>query len=212
MNMVDGQIRPLALKNDAIAPAFASLPREIFVEKAFRGIAHCDDAAPVGSGRFLIAPHLLARMIDAANIAPTATVLDVGCASGYATAVLSRLAGCVIGVEENATLARAAGTNLASLGIDNAAALCARMDMGCPAEAPFDAILVSGGDIAALPAPLMDQLAQNGRLVAISAGRLIVATRRGDDISEISCGDAAAPSLSIVPNIIPGQHSPEIHP
>lgn len=195
--MVDGQVRPLGLANDAICGAFADIPREMFTEGPSRGIAHCDTSVPAGEGRLMIAPHLLARLIDAARLSPTSSVLDVGCASGYSTAVIARVAGTAIGIEENAVLAGAASRNLDRLEIDNAAVLHAPPAGGCLAEAPFDAIIISGGEISSLPQDLAGQLAPGGRLACVMNGLLTVATRQDDTFPENTAGHAEAPHFPL---------------
>ncbi|HAU28886.1 MAG TPA: protein-L-isoaspartate O-methyltransferase [Rhodospirillaceae bacterium] len=195
MNMVDAQIRALPLEAEGIPAAFASLPREDFVSAEFKGIAYCDDAVPVNETRFLIAPHLLARMADAARISHTSTLLDIGAASGYSTALLARLGGCVIGLEEDPALVRSASQALARLDIDNAAVLPGHLDAGYPAEAPFDAILVTGGEITHAPEGLLEQLAPGGHLVYIFQGQLVTMTKTGDSFTQASLGKATAPAF-----------------
>ncbi len=209
MNMVDAQVRSLPLANETIPAAFASLPREDFTTPHLRGIAYCDDSVEMADGRFLLAPHLMARMADAAGISHTSCVLDIGCGSGYSTALLSRMAGCVIGIEADPALAHAAEQALARLAIDNAAVINAPAGSGFPQEAPFDAILITGGQIDTLPASITEQLAPGGRIVYISGETLEKMTRTGSCLEKASLGRAIAPAFSIFPDAATNATTPE---
>ena len=98
-NMVECQIRTNKVTDQRLIDALAEVPRERFVPKAYRGVAYVDEDVPLGGGRFLIEPMVLARLIQTARVRPGDSVLDVGCATGYATAILGRLAAGVVGLE-----------------------------------------------------------------------------------------------------------------
>ena len=97
--MVEGQILPNNVTDERIAEAFLEIPREPFVPSTMRAVAYVDEDMPVAPGRCLLAPVVLARLLQAAAIGPEDAVLDVGCASGYSTAVLARLASAVVALE-----------------------------------------------------------------------------------------------------------------
>jgi protein-L-isoaspartate(D-aspartate) O-methyltransferase len=113
--MVDGQVRTADVTDLRIISAMEEIPRERFVPPASVSLAYLDMDLPVDGGRRLIKPMVLAKLIQAADIAPTGHVLDVGCAAGYAAAVLGRIAGSVIALEEDKKLAAAAKAALADI-------------------------------------------------------------------------------------------------
>ena len=197
--MVDGQVRPADVTRHNIIAAMLSIPREIFVPAGQRPVAYVDRDVPLGNGRVLLAPRTFAKMLDAAEIAPTDTVLDVGCGFGYSSAILSRLCRGVIAVEEDEAMAKAAEDNLAALAIDNVAVLNRPLADGVPEEGPYDVIVVSGGGIGTEPEALQGQLAGDGRLIAVwpgrGSGQVRMTVRSGDDLATRWVFDAAAPIL-----------------
>src|ERR1700691_4178109 len=114
--MVDGQVRTADVTNPDLIAAMLAVPRELFVPPAVAGQAYFDADITVGKGRALLKPMVLAKLIQAAQVSETDHVLDVGCATGYSSAVLSRVVGSVVALEEDATLARAAQAALAAAG------------------------------------------------------------------------------------------------
>jgi protein-L-isoaspartate(D-aspartate) O-methyltransferase len=151
------------------------LPRERFLPPPKRSLAYIDAALQVwpsvdgAPARTLLAPVVLARLVQLASVEATDSVLDVGCATGYSTAVLARLARSVTGVEVEPELAAAARANLAELGIGNAAIVDGALPDGAPGSAPFDVIVLNGA-VAEVPETLLLQLKEGGRLAAIVAG------------------------------------------
>src|SRR5690606_30153493 len=111
-NMVEGQVRPNRVTDAALIDAMLEVPRELFVPEAVRAVAYVDEDVPIGGGRYLAEPMVFARLVQEAAIEPGDVVLDVGCASGYSTAVLARLAGTVVALESDPELARLAARNL----------------------------------------------------------------------------------------------------
>lgn len=164
--MVENQIRPNRVNDGAVVAAFADLAREAFLPPELRGIAYVDAALPLGGGRHLMEPLMLARLIQAARIEDSDIVLDVGCTTGYAAAVMARLAGAVVALENDAALAERARQTLAELGADTVSVVTGALADGYPRQAPYDVIVVEGA-IAAVPEALTAQLADGGRLVAI---------------------------------------------
>lgn len=162
--MVERQLRRRGIADTAILAAFAEVPRERFVSDELRGRAYDDGPLPIGAGQTISQPYIVAAMIEAAGVAPGMRVLEVGAGSGYAAAVLSRIAGEVFAIERHESLAREAAARVAALGYDNCRIIAGDGLAGLPEQAPFDAILVSArGD--QVPEPLLRQLGIGGRLV-----------------------------------------------
>jgi protein-L-isoaspartate(D-aspartate) O-methyltransferase len=170
-NMVDGQIKPNRVTDLALMDAMREIPRELFVPAWARGVAYVDEDLRIGDDRWLMEPLVFARLVDAAEVQPSDRVLDIGCGTGYSTAVLARLADTVVAVEPDRELGRGAGETLTQLGIHNAAVVEGHGPDGFVREAPFDVIVLEGA-IADVPDGLAGQLAEGGRLVAVMAPAL----------------------------------------
>jgi protein-L-isoaspartate(D-aspartate) O-methyltransferase len=164
--MVDGQVRTVDVTNLQVQQAFLEAPRERFLVGRDAALAYVDTDLEVAPGRHLIACGQLARLVQAANVSPSDVVLDLGCASGYSSFVLGRLAASVIALEEDADLARAAETALSETGAGNVAVVRGTLTEGWPKEAPYDLIFV-GGAIEVIPQAIADQVREGGRLVAV---------------------------------------------
>lgn len=165
-NMVDCQIRTSDVTNPGLIAAFLDVPREEFVPDAVKSFAYVDEDAPVGGGRFLLAPASLARLLQAASVGPRDTVLDVGCGCGYASALLSRMAAKVVALESTAEMAQATRARLARLGFGNVTVVEGPLPAGHAAGAPYDVIFV-GGSLGQAPQTLAGQLKPGGRMVAV---------------------------------------------
>jgi protein-L-isoaspartate(D-aspartate) O-methyltransferase len=181
--MVERQIFRRGIETPTVLAAFRTVPREAFVPESMREFAYEDGPLPIGEGQAISQPYIVARMIDAAEIPPGGRVLEVGAGSGYAAAVISRIAGEVFAIERHEPLAQAAAERIEALGYDNASIICGDGSLGLPDEAPFDAILVAaGGDH--VPEPLKRQLRNGGRLVVPVGGEdiqsLLCVTRTGE--------------------------------
>ncbi len=202
--MVDGQVRTADVTNLDILAAMQELPRERFVSAANAELAYLDidlpvGEPPVGCRRRLLKPMVLGKLVQAAQIGPSDRVLDVGCATGYSAAVLSRLAGSVIALEEDADLARRATHTLHELGIGNVTVVTGSLKMGWPAVAPYDVILLEGAS-EVVPRSLFGQLGENGRLLGVigtdgPASRAMLYRSDRGDVSGRPIFDAAAPLL-----------------
>ena len=200
--MVDSQIRVNDVTDHALIKAFSETPRELFVPSGQKPFAYGDRDIPISAGetgeRFLLSPMVLAKIIQALRIDTSSVVLDIGCGSGYSTAILAQLAGSVVAVEEEEALVGAAEANLQALGFDNAAILQGKLVDGLASEGPFDAILISGG-VEQVPETLKEQLNDRGRLVAVvmsgRTGQARLYERAGSQISDRALFDASAPIL-----------------
>jgi len=167
-----------------VMEAMAEIPRHYFVPEAFRHQAYDDDVSiHIGEGQTISQPRIVALMTESARIDPMDRVLEVGTGSGYQAAVLSMLARFVFTVERVASLARQAKSVLDQLGVDNVSVKVMDGTLGWRAQAPFDAILVTAG-APEVPEPLVEQLADGGRLVVPVGPRetqvLKIVERRGD--------------------------------
>ena len=167
-----------------VMEAMAEIPRHYFVPEAFRHQAYDDDVSiHIGEGQTISQPRIVALMTESARIDPMDRVLEVGTGSGYQAAVLSKLARFVFTVERVASLARQAKSVLDQLGVDNVSIKVMDGTLGWRAQAPFDAILVTAG-APEVPEPLVEQLADGGRLVVPVGPRetqvLKIVQRRGD--------------------------------
>ncbi len=203
-NMVESQLRTGGMINRRILAAFAAVPREAFVPAERRSIAYMDDdllirpAEGSRAPRYLMEPTVLAKLIDLAEIGPEERVLHVGCGTGYATAILSALARKVIAIDEDPELVAAAGKALALLDIANVDVRIGPHADGAPGDSPFDAVLIEG-QIPAVPADLLAQLNENGRLVAVvgqsPGSRAMLFTRHGKTVSSRPAFEAAVMPL-----------------
>jgi protein-L-isoaspartate(D-aspartate) O-methyltransferase len=200
--MVDGQVRPSDVTDTRILDAMLAVPRELFLPESRRALAYLDLDLDVSEGggarRFLIKPAVLAKMLQAAQIAETDRVLVVGCASGYAPAVISRFAAQVTATESDPMLAAKAAAVLAQLGCENVTIRTAAAAEGDPANAPFNVIILHGA-AEIMPKQLCEQLAEGGRLVGIFATsqpqRAIMVMRSHGDFGNRALFDAVAPVL-----------------
>jgi protein-L-isoaspartate(D-aspartate) O-methyltransferase len=201
-NMVDCQVRPSDVTDVSIIDAMLEVPREAFVPQNQRALAYLDLDLDVSEGasvkRFLIKPAVLARMLQAAEIKATDTVLVVGCATGYAAAVVAKIAGQVTATESDAALAAKAGTALAALGLGTVAVRVAAAVDGDQAAAPYDVIVLDGAT-EIIPEGLFRQLKQGGRLVGVFGTtvppRATIVTHSHDDFGHRALFDAVAPVL-----------------
>ncbi len=169
--MVDCQIRTTNVMDWAVLSAFGEVPREAFVPASLRDMAYLDEDLRVSGAksenpRYLMEPSPLAKLLQLAEIGENDLVLDIGCATGYSSAIISRIAGSVIAIESDDDLAARATETLADLGYDNVAVVSCPLEDGLESEAPYD-VIVLGGSVERVPDKLLDQLRDGGRLVAV---------------------------------------------
>ncbi|MEJ8573326.1 protein-L-isoaspartate O-methyltransferase [Microbaculum marinum] len=191
-NMVESQIRTNDVTDRALVAAFLEIPRERFVPAAMRDLAYIDEDITVKEGdrpgerRFLMEPMPFARLVQLAAIQPGDLVLDVGCGTGYSTAVLARVAESVVGLESDPDLAEKAERQLVDLGIGNAAVVTGDLVEGYASQGPYDVIVMEGA-VERIPDALFAQLRDGGRLVAPvvhgPVGKATLFTSIGGDIS-----------------------------
>jgi protein-L-isoaspartate(D-aspartate) O-methyltransferase len=193
-HMVDGQVRTADVTDLRIISSMMDIPREKFVPHASVGLAYLDLDLPVGDGaRRLLKPMVFAKLIHAADVAPTEHVLDVGCATGYSTAVLARLAGQVTALEQDASLAQAARTALATQ--SNVNVVAGPLTAGWPQGGPYDVIVLEGA-IEFGPDAFLRQLKEGGRLVCVlgsaPGAKAMLYCRSGQEMGGRPIFDAAA--------------------
>lgn len=197
-HMVQNQLQPNKLTDERVAAAMSDVPRERFVPDAVSGVAYMDGDLEIAPGRYLMEPRVLARLLQAAQAAPGELALDVGCSTGYASAVLAQLVGTVVGLESDEALSTQAGNILAELGVDNAVVVNGDLTEGKADQGPFNLILL-GGSVPQVPQVLKDQLDEGGRLLGVvnkgGIGRGTVITRRGDKFLQEELFEATVPPL-----------------
>lgn len=162
--MVDMQIARRGVRDPLVLNAMRQVPREAFVEPGYAAVAYEDAPLPIGEGQTISQPYIVALMIEAAELRPGDRVLEVGAGSGYAAAVMSRIAKRVYAIERLPSLGEIARGRIERLRYDNVEVLVGDGTRGWPEAAPFDAIVVSAGGPQA-PQALKDQLSVGGRLV-----------------------------------------------
>jgi len=182
--MVERQIAARGIRNPHLLDAMRTVPREAFVPAALAGQAYEDMPLPIEAGQTISQPYIVALMIEAAAIAPGAKVLEIGAGSGYAAAIIGRIADRVIAIERHGTLAALAEARMRQLGYGNVRIVHGDGSAGMADEAPFDAILAAASG-RHVPDILTRQLAIGGILVmpigapgAIQS--LVAVTRTGE--------------------------------
>jgi len=168
-NMVEGQLRPNRVTNAQLLSVIGSLPRERFLAEGLRSVAYSDEDVPLGNGRFLMEPMVLARLIQTLQPREVDRALVVASGRGYGAALLARLVKSVVAVESDPALAAAAEQTLKELGVSGIQQVVGPMEAGAAASAPYDVILIEGA-VRQVPQAIVDQLVDGGRLATIVAG------------------------------------------
>ena len=196
--MVDTQVRPADVTKYPIIDAMLSVPREFFVPDALRDIAYAGEDLDLDGGRVLLEPRTLAKMLEVLDIGPDELVMDVGSALGYSAAVAAHLAQAVVAVEEDAAMAGEAQDLLSEAGADNVVVHEGPLAEGAAEHGPYDAIIVEGG-IEEVPAALVEQLKEGGRIACLFVegplGEVWIGYKSGGSLSWRFEFNAAAPVL-----------------
>ncbi len=213
-NMVESQVRPSDVTDRRIIRAMLDLPRELFVPERLRALAYMDGSVPLtpathgGTRRALLSARVLAKLVQAADVASGASVLAVGAGPGYGAALLAGLGARVVALESDPDLRNDAIRRLADLSAGNVTVVDGPLDQGWPDEGPYDAILIEGA-VETVASGLLDQLKDGGRLVAIAVagnrttGRATVWRRDGRTFGKTEIFDAAA-------DVLPGFEKPRV--
>jgi len=199
VNMIERQLRPNKITDDRVLEAFATIRRELFLPERLRAVAYNDDNLPLGNGRFLLAPMVVARLLQAAAIRRNDNALVVGAGVAYEAALLATLCRSVVALEPDPELARQGRAALVEHRIaavnfvENGQGQAARI------RPAYDVILFAGA-VAEIPAEIAAQLTEGGRMAAIikhdnGPGRATLITRTGGVLATRVMFDAAAPLL-----------------
>lgn len=164
LNMLDSQIKPFSVINDRILKAFASVAREEYIPVERRGLAYLGGDFPLGQGRFILDPANHARLLQEVHISPDKTVLDIGCLTGYSTAIISHLTNNVVGLDTVEWVAQA--KNLAHQSLEF---IAGSLETGAPLNGPFDVIVINGA-VQHIPDELIAQLKENGVIATFWRG------------------------------------------
>jgi len=197
-NMVDGQVRTADVTDLRIQSAMLEIPRENFVPPTAVGLAYLDLDLAVGEGeaRRLLKPMVLAKLIQAADINPGDRVLDVGCATGYAAAVLAGIAGQVVALEQDSGLVQAARSSLSVY--PNVTVVSGPLTGGWGQNAPYDVVVLEGAT-EIIPQAFLTQLKDGGRLVCIlgsgPGSKAMLYCRSAGELGGRPIFDAVAPLL-----------------
>ena len=210
--MVDNQLRPNAVTDTRILTTMLDVEREKFVPASLHAMAYLDEDLPLGgeggASRFLMDPMTFAKLVQLAGIGADDLVLDVGAATGYTSAVISRLCGAVVGLEADENLATRATDSIADEGFDNVAVFTGPLEAGFAAQGPYDVIVLEGA-VEQVPEGLFAQLREGGRLIAVvqdgPIGRATLFVKTGDKISSSVAFDAnirALPGFARAPKFV----------
>lgn len=195
-HMVDGQVRTSDVTDLRVISAMLEVPRERFIPLASAALAYLDLDVPVGGSRRLLRPMVFAKLIQAAEIEATDRLLDVGCGGGYSAAVLARVAGQVVALEQDAGLAKAAEELLSSQ--PNVDVVSGPLAGGWPKDAPYDVVVIEGAT-EVVPQALCEQLKDGGRLVCVlgsgPGSKAMLYRRSGGEVGGRPIFDASAALL-----------------
>jgi protein-L-isoaspartate(D-aspartate) O-methyltransferase len=183
--MVETQISARGIRDERVLAAMRSVPRHLFVPEAARGAAYGDYPLPIGHSQTISQPYIVAMMTALLQIHPEDRVLEIGAGSGYQAAILGTLAKEVISIERIPEVAALAGENLSATGIKNVRVIVGDGTLGYPERAPYDGVLITAAT-PSIPPPLIDQLAEGGRLVGPVGSRdlqeLVRLTKEGNNL------------------------------
>jgi protein-L-isoaspartate(D-aspartate) O-methyltransferase len=198
-HMIESQLRPNKVVDARVLAAFAGIRRELFVPEHLQAVAYIDEDLPLGKGRYLKEPMVVARLLQAAAVKRTDTALIIGAGTGYEAALVAALARNVVALEEDPELARGARAALVEHSVASVSIVEGPLTLGYRPRAPYDVILFCGG-VAEVPSEIDSQLAEGGRLLAVvnpasGVGRATLRTRTGGVIARRVLFDAATPLL-----------------
>ncbi len=198
-NMVECQLLTNRVTSPQILAAMGEVPRENFVPKQWQAVAYVDEDIPISEGRKIMEPMVLGRMLEAVVIQNSDVALVVGCGTGYAAAVIARMASTVFALEHDRVLSAKAMTELTNLALDNAVVIEGNIEGGYPDQGPYDVIFLDGS-VTKVPVAIIDQLGEGGRLVTVIGtgdriGSAVLMHRRDNVVSERRLFDASVSAL-----------------
>jgi len=195
-HMVDGQVRTADVTDPRILAAMYEIARESFLPSGLAGLAYLDLDVALGGGRRLLKPMVLAKLVHALDLSGADHALDIGCATGYGAALLARVAGNVVALEQDASLVQTATAALATA--PNVTVAVGPLIAGWPSAGPYDAILIEGA-VETVPPDVFAQLKDGGRLACVlgsgPGAKAMLYQRNGDEIGSRAVFDAAATVL-----------------
>jgi len=168
-NMVEEQLKPRGVKSLAVLEAMLNVPRHLFVPEELQNCAYLDSPLPIGYEQTISQPYIVAYMTEQLEAAPGMRILEIGTGSGYQTAILTHLGCTVFSIEFMEEIAGKARQTLAALGYDHVKVKHGNGYHGWPAEAPFDAIIVTAAP-ESIPETLIGQLKTDGKMI-VPVGR-----------------------------------------
>ena len=206
-NMVLSQLQPSGIVSERVMAAYQTVPREMFVPNALRGVSYLDDDIQLGNGRIIMEPLLHALMVQDAGLEKGDKCLDIGGATGYSAAILAQLTGHVVALEQEDRLLQEANNHWATLGLsDKIMAVVGEHVGGYVASEPYKAIFINGA-VAGISDVLLSQLADDGVLYAVLMPKdsligKVVAVRRDEQgfVSQTILGEGVT---SYVPGFAP---------
>jgi protein-L-isoaspartate(D-aspartate) O-methyltransferase len=198
-HMIESQLRPNKVIDARVLDAFGGIRRELFVPDHLRVVAYIDEDLPLGGGRYLMEPIVVARLLQAAQIERTDKVMIIGAGTGYEAALAAALARSVIALEEDPELARRVRAALVEHSIASVSVVEGPLPQGYRPRAPYDVVLFCGA-VADVPSEIDTQLAEGGRVLAVvksanGIGHATLWARTGGVMARRVLFDAATPLL-----------------
>ena len=191
LQMVRDQIEARGVEDRRVLDAMREIPRHLFIPEELQAAAYHDRPLPIGSGQTISQPYIVGLMTALLEVTQSDRVLEIGTGSGYQAAILSKLARTVVTIERLPEIAVKAKDLMRCLGIFNVNVVVEDGTLGYPPDAPYDRIMITAAS-PDIPAPLIDQLADEGKLVAPVGSRdlqqLVRITKRGDRINRENFG------------------------
>jgi protein-L-isoaspartate(D-aspartate) O-methyltransferase len=185
--MVDRQIEARGVRNPRVLAAMREVPRHLFIPPPYDRSAYEDSPLPIGNGQTISQPYIVALMTELLKPEQDDNVLEIGTGCGYQSAVLANLVKKVTSIERIPAVAKLARSNLSALGFSNVEIITSDGTLGYPENAPYNGIIITAAT-PSVPKPLIEQLAEHGRLVAPMGGRdiqeLVVLSKYNGIISQ----------------------------
>lgn len=197
-HMIDGQLLPNDVTDDNVVKAVSKVNRQTFMPDGYKGVAYIDKSIQVAPGRYILEPLVFAKLLSSADIQSNELALDIAPATGYSSAVLSKLVEAVVAIEEDKALSETATQNLSVEECDNVAVINTSHREGLKKQGPYDLIFINGM-IDEVPETLLNQLKDNGRILCIlnqdGFGRAALVTYNDKIVGIRILFDAVAPAL-----------------